>query len=414
MSEPFQPHLPGFEPRSPDHKGPLVGMKVLDIATMIAAPTAATFLADFGADVIKAEMPGTGDSLRQLGPFHDGESLRWSVNARNKRSITVDFHKPEGQTVIKDLVREYDVVTENFRPGILDRWNMGYEDLKAVNPRVILLSISAYGQTGPYKGKAGFGRIIEAISGAMALTGFPGGPPVMSGFMYVDRLIGVMGALSVMMADYERQRSGIGQWIDQSVNEGILRILEPLVAEYAKTGKAKPRTGNRNPNIAPGDLFVTKDRKYVFISAATQSVFERLMKAMGREDAIDDPRFTTNSHRIQHPDEINQIVADWFAQHDLAEAVELLEAQDVPVGPVNEIGDVIADAQHQAREAIIKIADPLLGDITMPGAIPMFSRTPGHIWSTGPRIGEHSGDIFRDVLGYSEEKIARLRDAGAI
>ena len=403
-----------IEPSTPDPKGPLVGMKVLDIATMIAAPTAATFLADFGADVIKVEMPGTGDSLRQLGPFYEGKSLRWSVNARNKRSITVDFHKPEGQAVVRDLVREYDVVTENFRPGVIDQWNLGYEHLKAVNPRLILLSISAYGQTGPYRGKAGFGRIIEAVSGAMALTGFPGGPPVMSGFLFVDRLIGVMGALSVMMADYERQRSGIGQWIDQSVNEGILRILEPLVAEHVKLGKTTPRTGNRNPNIAPGDLYLSKDRKYVFISAATQSVFVRLMKAIGREDTLGDPRFATNADRIRHPDEINQVVADWFAAHDLAEVVKTLEAADVPVGPVNEIGDVVKDPQHLAREAIISIADPLLGEVTMPAALPVFSRTPGHVWAAGPRIGEHNDDVFRNVLGYSAEKIARLRDIGAI
>jgi crotonobetainyl-CoA:carnitine CoA-transferase CaiB-like acyl-CoA transferase len=398
----------------PERTGPLTDMKVLDIATMIAAPTAATILADFGADVIKAEMPRTGDSLRQLGPFYEGKSLRWSVNARNKRSLTIDFHKPEGQAIVRELVREYDVVTENFRPGVLDRWNLGYEELKAVNPRVILLSISAYGQTGPYRGKAGFGRIIEAVSGMMSLTGFPGGPPVMSGFLFVDRLIGVMGALAVMMADHERQTSGLGQWIDQSVNEGILRILEPLVAEYAKLGKRAPRTGNRNPNIAPGDLYLTKDGKYVFISAATQTVFERLMRAIGREDTLDDPRFRKNADRIKHPDEINRIVADWFATQDLADAVELLESQDVPVGPVNEIGDIVEDAQHMAREAIVKVADPLLGDVMMPTAIPFFSRTPGKVWAAGPQIGEHGDDILKTVLGYSDEKIARLRADGVI
>lgn len=406
--------MPDQPQAMPERQGPLTDMKVLDIATMIAAPTAATFLADFGADVIKAEMPGTGDSLRQLGPFYEGKSLRWSVNARNKRSLTIDFHKPEGQAIVKELVREYDVVTENFRPGVLDRWNLGYEQLKAVNPRVILLSISAYGQTGPYKGKAGFGRIIEAISGMMSLTGFPDGPPVMSGFMFVDRLIGVMGALAVMMADHERQRSGLGQWIDQSVNEGILRILEPLIAEYAKLGKRTRRTGNRNPNIAPGDLYLTKDSKYVFISAATQAVFERLMRAIGREDTLDDPRFRTNADRIKHPDEINKIVADWFATQDLAEAVDLLESKDVPVGPVNEIADIVDDAQHLAREAIVKVADPLLGDVTMPTAIPFFSRTPGYVWAAGPQIGEHGEDILRNVLGYSDEKIAKLRADGVI
>jgi formyl-CoA transferase len=359
-------------------------------------------------------MPGTGVSLRQLGPFYEGKSLRWSVNARNKRSLTIDFHKSEGQAIVRELVREYDVVTENFRPGVLDRWNLGYEELKVVNPRVILLSISAYGQTGPYKGKAGFGRVIEAISGMMSLTGFPGGPPVMSGFMFVDRLIGVMGALAVMMADHERQTSGLGQWIDQSVNEGILRILEPLVAEYAKLGKRTPRTGNRNPNIAPGDLYLTKDGKYVFISAATQAVFERLMRAIGREDTLDDPRFRKNSDRIKHPDEINQIVADWFATQNLADAVELLESKDVPVGPVNEIGDIVEDAQHIAREAIVKVADPLLGDVMMPTAIPFFSRTPGKVWGAGPQIGEHGDDILKTVLGYSDEKIERLRADGVI
>jgi crotonobetainyl-CoA:carnitine CoA-transferase CaiB-like acyl-CoA transferase len=402
------------EKAAPERTGPLTDMKVLDIATMIAAPTAATFLADFGADVIKAEMPGTGDSLRQLGPFYEGKSLRWSVNARNKRSLTIDFHRPEGQAIVRELVREYDVVTENFRPGVLDRWNLGYEALKAVNPRVILLSISAYGQTGPYRGKAGFGRIIEAVSGMMSLTGFPGGPPVMSGFLFVDRLIGVMGALAVMMADHERQTSGLGQWIDQSVNEGILRILEPLVAEYAKLGKRTPRTGNRNPNIAPGDLYLTKDGKYVFISAATQAVFERLMRAIGREDTLEDPRFRKNADRIKHPDEINQIVADWFATQNLADAVELLESKDVPVGPVNEIGDIVEDAQHIAREAIVKIADPLLGDVMMPTAIPFFSRTPGKVWGAGPQIGEHGDDILKTVLGYSDEKIERLRADGVI
>jgi crotonobetainyl-CoA:carnitine CoA-transferase CaiB-like acyl-CoA transferase len=405
---------PSQEKAAPERSGPLTDMKVLDIATMIAAPTAATFLADFGADVIKAEMPGTGDSLRQLGPFYEGKSLRWSVNARNKRSLTIDFHKPEGQAIVRDLVREYDVVTENFRPGVLDRWNLGYEQLRAVNPRVILLSISAYGQTGPYRTKAGFGRIIEAVSGMMSLTGFPGGPPVMSGFLFVDRLIGVMGALAVMMAAHERQTSGLGQWIDQSVNEGILRILEPLVAEYAKLGKRTPRTGNRNPNIAPGDLYLTKDGKYVFISAATQAVFERLMRAIGREDTLEDPRFRKNADRIKHPDEINQIVADWFATQNLADAVELLESKDVPVGPVNEIGDIVEDAQHIAREAIVKIADPLLGDVMMPTAIPFFSRTPGKVWGAGPQIGEHGDDILKTVLGYSDEKIERLRADGVI
>jgi formyl-CoA transferase len=398
----------------PERNGPLTDMKVLDIATMIAAPTAATFLADFGADVIKAEMPGTGDSLRQLGPFYEGKSLRWSVNARNKRSLTIDFHKPEGQAIVKELVREYDVVTENFRPGVLDRWNLGYDELKAVNPRVILLSISAYGQTGPYKGKAGFGRIIEAVSGIMSLTGFPGGPPVMSGFLFVDRLIGVMGALAVMMGDLERQRCGLGHWIDESVYEGFLRMLEPVVAEYAKLGKRTSRTGNRNPNIAPGDLYLTKDGKYVFISAATQTVFERLMRAIGREDTLDDPRFRKNADRIRHPDEINKIVADWFATQDLAVAVELLESKDVPVGPVNEIADIVEDVQHRAREAIVKIADPLLGEVTMPAAIPFFSRTPGKVWAAGPQIGEHGDDILKTVLGYSDEKIARLRADGVI
>jgi crotonobetainyl-CoA:carnitine CoA-transferase CaiB-like acyl-CoA transferase len=405
---------PSQEAAMPERTGPLTDMKVLDIATMIAAPTAATFLADFGADVIKAEMPVTGDSLRQLGPFYEGKSLRWSVNARNKRSLTIDFHKPEGQAIVRDLVREYDVVTENFRPGVLDRWNLGYEQLRAVNPRVILLSISAYGQTGPYRTKAGFGRIIEAVSGMTSLTGFPGGPPVMSGFLFVDRLIGVMGALAVMMADHERQRSGLGQWIDQSVNEGILRILEPLVAEYAKLGKRPPRTGNRNPNIAPGDLYLTKDGKYVFISAATQAVFERLMRAIGREDTLDDPRFRKNADRMRHPDEINQIVADWFATQNLADAVELLESKDVPVGPVNEIADIVEDAQHMAREAIVKVADPLLGEVLMPTAIPFFSRTPGKVWGAGPQIGEHGDEILKSVLGYSDEKIERLRADGVI
>lgn len=402
------------KPRQRNSQGPLVGLKVLDIATLIAAPTAATFLADFGADVIKVELPGSGDPLRTLGPFYDGKSLRWSTTGRNKRSATADFHKPEGQAIVKDLIREYDVVLENYRPGVLEGWNLSYEQLRAVNPRVILLSITAYGQTGPSRNKPGFGRVIEALSGVMSLTGFPGGPPLMSGFLVVDRMVGIMGALSVMMAVYERERSGEGQWIDLAVAEGVLRVLEPMVAECVKTGKTPTRTGNRNPGIAPGELYESADGRWLFCAGSTQRVYERMMRTMGREDLITDPRFATNAERIKRPDEINKVVADWFAKHTLADAIAILEANEVPLAPVNEIGDVVKDPQHIARGSIISVDDPLLGPVAMPGPVPKFSRTPGSVWSTGPYVGEHAEEIFGDLLGYSPEQIAELRAKGAI
>jgi formyl-CoA transferase len=395
--------------------GPLTGIRVVNLATMLGAGHATALLADFGADVITVELPGRGDSLRQMGPFRDGESLRWAVVARNKRSLTLDLHAPDGQAVARDLAAASDVVVENFRPGTLARWGLGYEDLRRANPGVILLSLSGYGQTGPRRLEAGFGRVIEAVSGMMHSTGEPDGPPTQMGVPLVDYIAGTFGAMAVAMALVERDRNPAreGQWIDLSLYETMVRLLDSTLSAYDATGHPPGRRGNRYANIAPSDVYRTRDGRYVFHSSATQTVYERLMRAIGREDCLTDPRYATNAARIARVDEINDIVQAWFDGHDLADALRILAAADVPVGPVHTMADVAADPQLAAREGIVRVMTQT-GPLAMPGLVPRFSRTPGAIRESGPTLGRDTDSVLRDVLGYDPDRIERLHRAGVV
>lgn len=395
--------------------GPLDGIRVVNLATMLGAGHATALLADFGADVITVELPGRGDALRQMGPFRDGESLRWSVVARNKRSITLDLHRPEGQGVARDLAAAADVVVENFRPGTLDGWHLGYDDLRAVHPGIVLLSLSGYGQTGPARHQPGFGRVIEAVSGMMHSTGPADGPPMQMGVPIVDYIAGTVGAMAVSMALIERDRMPAheGQWIDLSLYETMVRMLDSTVSSYDSTGRIPTRQGNRYANIAPSDVYRTRDGRYVFHSSATQTVFERLVRTIGRPDLVTDPAFSTNAARIQRVDEINDIVQDWFDEHDLDEVRRLMAEGDVPVGPVNTMAEVVADPQLIGRDSIVEVATAT-GPLKMPGLVPKFSRTPGRIEHAGPPLGSHTDEVLCDVLGYDPERIAALRKQGVI
>jgi formyl-CoA transferase len=395
--------------------GPLEGIRVVNLATMLGAGHATALMADFGADVITVELPGRGDALRQMGPFRDGESLRWAVVGRNKRSLTLDLHKPDGQAVARDLVSAADVVVENFRPGTMERWSLGYEDLRAIRPGIVMLSLSGYGQTGPDRHQPGFGRVIEAVSGLMHSTGDADGPPRQMGVPLVDYIAGTVGAMAVAMALVERDRnpSGAGQWIDLSLYETMVRMLDSTVTAYDSTGRIPGRQGNRYANIAPSDVYRTRDGRFVFHSSATQTVFERLARTIGRPDLITDPAFSTNAARIQRVDVINDIVQAWFDQHDLDEVLRLMAEGDVPVGPVQTMADVLTDEQLLGRASIVEMATPT-GPLRMPGLVPKFSRTPGRLDHAGPAIGADTDAILGDVLGYDAGRIADLRARGIV
>jgi formyl-CoA transferase len=397
--------------------GPLAGVRVLSLGTMLGLGHATALLSDFGAEVVAVELPGRGDSLRGLGPYSDGQSLRWAVVGRGKRSISVDMHSETGRAIIRDLVRCSDVVAENFRPGTLDRWGLGWDALQELNPRVILLSLSGYGQTGPARHKPGFGRVIEAACGLMNSTGESDGPPTQIGVPLVDYIAGTVGAMAVAMALVERDgmhASGEGQRIDLSLYETMVRLLDALISSNHIHGRPPRRQGNRYANIAPSDVYTTRDGGYVFHSSATQTVFARLANAIGRPDMLTDPRYATNAARIQRIDEVNDFVQEWFSNHDRDEAVRLLEGADVPVGPVCEIDEVVADEQLTGRESIVRVDVPGVGPLPQPGIVPKFGRTPGRVTTPGPQLGADTDDILTGLLGYTSERVADLRRDGVI
>jgi formyl-CoA transferase len=381
--------------------GPLDGVRVLDLATMLAAGHCTGLLTDFGAEVIQVELPGRGDTLREMGPFHAGQSLRWAVVGRGKKSITADLHTSEGQETVRRLVAISDVVIENFRPGTLDRWGLGYEQLREVNPGVIMLSITGYGQTGPSSHQPGFGRVLEAVSGLMNSTGAPDGPPMQIGVPLVDYIAGTTAAMSLSMALYHRdaREDGEGQWIDLSLYETLIRMLDSLITRYTVRGEVQMRQGNRYANVAPSDVYRTRDGRWVFHSSATQTVFKRLARAIGRADMLEDERYATNAARVKRCDEVNDIVQAWFAERDLAEVLRVMDDHDVPVGPVNTVAEVATDPQLLERGTLTPVEVEGLGPVVMPGLVPKFSHTPGHISHAGPALGQHDEVVLEELLG---------------
>jgi crotonobetainyl-CoA:carnitine CoA-transferase CaiB-like acyl-CoA transferase len=396
--------------------GPLVGLRVLDLGTRIGAPFAATLLADLGADVIKVELPGQGDFMRTIGPFDRGYSLFWAVEGRGKRSVTLDLRKPAGQALLKRLVALSDVVVENFQPGTLEGWGLGYDALAAVNPAVILTRVSVYGQDGPYRDRPGLDRNGIAMGGLMYVTGYPDRPPVRPGLIVSDYLTGVFNAFAILSAVYERDRlareTGApprGQWVDLSLYESILRIMEHTLATYDRLGIVREREGNRLRNSAPLDNWETSDGKWVCIVAAGDRLFPRLARAMGREDLLADPRFATMALRAEHGDEINGIVADWVKRHTSREVQDVLERHEVPFGVAYSVADIFADPHVAARADIETVDDPMIGPVRMQGVYPRFSRTPGAIQCGAPPLGAHNDEVYRGLLGLSSDELEALR-----
>jgi formyl-CoA transferase len=391
--------------------GPLAGVRVIDLATMFAGPFAASLLGDFGADVIKVELPKVGDANRGMGPIVNGIPGPWTILARNKRSLSLDIRKDAGKEILKKLVATADIVVENFRPGTLEKWGLGYDVLKAVNPKIILIRISGYGQTGPCCHKAGFGTPAAAFSGLTYLQGYPDRPPVSPPLALVDYMTGTYGALAAVMALYHLKAcdSPEGQQADIALFESAFRMLEPVVAEYGLTGKIKERGGHIGQGAAPSGTFKCKDGNWVVMVTSTQRTFERLAEVMGRTDLMKDPRYDTNPHRSEHRHEIYDIVQEWFSHYTKAEVIKLLDENGVPVCPIQSIADIFEDPQYRARGDLIEVDHPVLGKVTMPGIIPKFSDTPGAVRFPGPtKIGEHNHEILCDELGLTPEQVETL------
>ena len=392
----------------------LEGVRVLDIATMAAAPWSAAYLAEFGADVLKVEAPVVGDHQRRWGTPKNGEGLFWKSMGRNKRSITLSLSKPKGAELFKRLAADVDVVIENFRPGTLERWGLGYETLREINPRLVLLRVTGFGQTGPYRERPGFGTLAESLSGFASLNGHPDGPPTLPNMPLADGLAGIMGAYAVMLALYWRDaQGGTGQLIDLSLCEPLLRLVEPSLLDFDQFGIVRGRIGNRSDHVAPRNSYQCGDGKWLSISASAQSIFERLMDAIGRPELRTDPRFAVNAARVRNVDELDQIIGAWIRQHPRDEALRLLEAAQVAAAPVHDIGEVFADPQFQARESLVELRDPAIGAIRMVNVAPRLSETPGQVRTTGPALGAHNAQVY-SALGLSAEEIEALRTEGVL
>jgi len=396
--------------------GPLTGIKVLDVSTMIAAPFGATLLGDLGAEVIKVEMPKKGDTLRSVGPWKGDEPLRWPGLSRNKKSVTLDLHHEEGKAIFKRLVSHVDVLIENFRPGTLERWGLDYETLKQENPKLIMVRVSGYGQTGPYREKAGFGTPCTAFSGHTFIQGYPDRPPVSPSYSLLDYITGVYVAFAAVSALYylEKNNDSEGQEVDIGLYESMFRFLEFLVAEYDQLGKVRQRTPGLAGHSSPAGTYETKDGKFVVMVCSTDSTFNRLAQAMERTDMLEDPRFYTNSQRLKHDEEVQKIVSSWIKQHTQKELLEKLDAFGVPVSPIYTIEDIFNDPHYKARENIVEVEHPRLGKIKIPGVVPKFSRTPGAIRHRAPDLGEHNEEILGGMLGLSQEELAELKEKGVI
>ena len=395
---------------------PMAGIRVLDAATFQAAPFCATILGEFGAEVIKVEQPGAGDPLRAYGTIDPcGDSYIWLSEARNKKSITLDLRNPKGKEIFKRLAGRCDVLCENFRPGTLEKWGLGYETLRADQPGLVMLRVSAYGQTGPDKDKPGFARIAHAFSGVSYLNGDPDRPPASPGIAALgDYLGGLYGALGVLLALRAREQSGEGQYIDVSLYEPIFRMLDEVAPVYAKRGIVRERMGADMALACPHSHYPTADGKWVAISCSSDKMFERLAGLMGRPELAAADAYGKTAARLAARDEMNRLVGDWTAGLDRDEVLRLCDAADMPAGPVYSIADIFADPQYAARGDLLKILDPRAGELVVPGVFPVLSETPGRLDHAGPALGAQNDEVYGGLLGMGADDIAALRRDGVI
>ncbi len=399
--------------------GPLAGMRMIELGTLLAGPFAGRLLGDMGAEVLKVEAPGQPDPLRDWGHArYEGRSLWWPVQSRNKKCITLNLREPRGQELLLELVRVADVVTENFRPGTLERWNLGYDRLSEANPGIVLARISGYGQTGPYAGRAGFASVAEAMGGLRYINGFPGEAPPRTGISLGDSLAAMFAVQGVLAALYHRDAlggDGRGQVVDVSLMEASFALLESAVPEYDRLGIVRQPSGTGLKGVAPSNIFESRDDTWVVIAANQDAVFRRLCDAMGRPELADDPRYATHLARGEHQEEVDGIVAEWAAQHDAHDIDRILNEAGVVCGPIYSIAEIFEDPQFRAREMLVEHVDPDFGPYVGPGIVPKFSETPGEIrWSGTWEEGSHNEEIYCGLLGLTDSELGGLREDGIV
>ncbi|MDQ0219538.1 CoA transferase [Peribacillus cavernae] len=397
-------------------KKALEGLRVLEMGQLIAGPSASRLLGEFGAEVIKVESPKTGDPIRTWRVVENGTSLWWYVQSRNKKSVTINLRESEGQELVRELVKEIDILIENFRPGTMEKWGLGYEELKAINPRLIMIRVSGYGQDGPYRDKAGFGSIGEALGGLRYITGYPDRPPTRVGISIGDSLSALYSVIGALMAVHHRDVNGTGegQVIDVALYESVFSMMESTLPEFGRTGLIRERTGSTLPGITPSNTYICADEKYVVIGANGDAIFKRLMNAMDRADVAEDPRYENNSKRSEHAEYLDALIEEWTKSMPFNEVMQYLDDAKVPAGAIYSIEDIVNDQHYQAREMIREIEVEELGTLKMPGIVPKMSETPGNIEWAGPKLGEHTDEVLTEKIHLSAEQIKELKEKGII
>ncbi len=391
----------------------LCNLRVIELGQLIAGPFAAKTLADFGADVIKIEPPTTGDPLRKWRLLKDGTSVWWQIQSRNKRSIALDLKQAEAQDIVRQLVKDADVLIENFRPGAMEGWGLGPDELLAINPKLIMLRISGYGQTGPYRDKPGFGVVAEAMSGLRHLTAEPGRVPVRVGVSIGDTLASLHGVIGVLLALHERHTSGKGQVIDVALYEAVFNCMESLLPEFSAFGAVREAAGSALPGIAPSNAYKCQDGGYVLIAGNGDSIFKRLMHTMGRDDLGLDAGLADNAGRVQRVEEIDAAIGTWTATLSVAQVLELLDAASVPAGRIYNVADIAADPHYQARDMILQTVMADGSILALPGIVPKLSRTPGAHRRNAPEIGQDTDAVLQDI-GLTAAQIQALKDKGIV
>lgn len=393
---------------------PLSGLRVIELGQLIAGPFASKILAEFGADVIKIEPPKSGDPLRTWRLVHEGTSVWWAAHARNKRSVTLDLRQPEGQEVIRKLAKDADILIENFRPGAMEKWGLGFQDLHAINPKLIMLRVSGYGQTGPYRDRPGFGVIGEAMGGLRYLSGEPGRPPVRVGVSIGDTLSGLHGVIGVMMAlRHREQQGGLGQEVDVALYESVFNMMESLLPEYSKFGVVRQPSGASMPGIVPTNAYLCQDGRYALIAGNGDSIYKRLMEAIGRADLANDPTLANNIGRAAHAERIDDAISAYTKQHDLDTVLEAMNAAGVPAGKSYDAADIAHDPHYQARDMILEAPLPDGSTVQVPGIVPKLSQTPGQVTRPAPELGQHTSEVL-ESLGISASEQADWKARGII
>ncbi|SRR5579875_17887 len=398
-----------------ESSGALAGVRVLDVSSVLAAPVAATMLADFGAEVVKVETPGVGDFVRRGATGPGGRSLEWIQEARNKRSITLDLHHPRGRELLRQLIGHFDVLVVNFRPPTLHSWGLDPETIHRAFPDLIALYVTGYGLTGPYRDRGAFDRVASAFAGLTYVSGFPEGPPVRTGYAVIDYMTAYLGAFSVVTALYHRDvRNGGGQVIDLALYEAGFRASEGALLHYAVDGTIRERTGNRNLDVVPASDFTTADGRRIAIHAGTQSLFVRLSELMGRPELVEDQRFSTHRARVDNQDELYELIGQWVAEHRCDDLMTMLADAGIPGAPVMNIADIVSDPHYRHRETFMAWKDDEYGDLLMVSPIPKMSSTPGRVRSGGPPLGAHNNDVYGSLLGLSAHEIDELAQLGIV